>query len=353
MALVVFALAALLGVAALAIDIGMMEWARQRAQNVADAAALAGGQKMAATSDANSAVSQVVGANNESGGGVFQGVAVTVSPGSSVTVQGYVNAPLSFAPVVGYAPRSQDGAANTLSVSASATVTMQNVCSLPPGSPVAPFGLIGDDPTNSDPAVALVSSLLSGTKTLPPGVYQPTSSQVTLKMNVWSSPSSLALAGSFVPMQLSSVGTSYFDSIRMTTDQTLSVNQLLPNAALGSDNVAFTRQYLSARLSTSNTVYSHAYTSYDTWFNGGASALPDGVHPTDRLLILPVVSQSLKNQLAPVTIIAFAAFWVDQPVLSGSTNFIAQGRFIGMTLPGGIGGACSGAGGKMPPHLSS
>ena len=181
--LVVFALTALLGVAALALDIGMMEWARQQAQNAADAAALAGGQNMATTAGASAAATQVVGANN-AGGGAFQGVAITCNPGSAVTVQGYVNAPLSFAPAVGYAPRSIDGVPNTLSVSASATVTMQNVCSLPPGSGIAPFGVIGDDPTNPDPAVSLVSAVLSGAKTLPPGAYQPTSSQVTLKMNV-------------------------------------------------------------------------------------------------------------------------------------------------------------------------
>lgn len=350
--LVIFALAALLGVAALAIDIGMMEWARQRAQNVADAAALAGGQKMATVAGASDAATQVVGANN-TGGGVFQGVGITVNPGNSVTVQGYVNAPLSFAPAVSYTPRSTDGIANTLSVPATATVTMQNVCNLPPGSAVAPFGLIGDDPTNTDPAVAVVSALLSGAKTLPPGVYQPASSQVTLKMNVWTSKTTLYQAGSFVPMLLSGSSTSYFDSIRMTTDQTLSVNQQLPNVDLYHDNVAGTRQYLAARLAPSNTAFSHAFATYDTWFNAGGQELPDGIHPTDHLLILPVIAQSVKNQLAPVTIIAFAAFWVDQPVLSGTTNNIALGRFIGLALPGGSGGACSGAGGKTLPHLSS
>ncbi len=353
MLLVVFALTGLLGVAALALDVGMMEWAKQRAQNVADAAALAGGQKMAVAADATAAANQVVGANNI-GGGQFQGVAVTVSPGSAVTVQGYVNAPLSFASIVGYAPHSTDGIASTLSVPASATVTMQNVCSLPPGSAVAPFGLIGDDPTNPDPAVAVVSALLSGAKTLPPGAYQPSSSAVTLKLSVWDATGKLKQAGSFVPMLLSSIGTSYFASIRMTTDQALSANQLLPNAAVSYDNIDYTRQYLAARLSPSNTIFSHAYSTYDTWYNGGAQPLPDGTHPADHLLIVPIIVQSLKNQLAPVTIIAFAAFWVDQPYPTGTAgNAVALGRFIGLTPPGGVGGACSGAGSKTPPRLSS
>ena len=339
--------------AALAIDVGMMEWARQRAQNCADAAALAGGQAMSTASGASVAAGQVVGANNASGA-VFGNVTVTTVPGASVMVQGYVNAPLSFAPIVGYAPRSTDGAANTLSVPARATVTMQNVCSLPPGSPVAPFGLIGDDPANPDPAVAQVSALLSGTKTLPPGVYQPAAGQVTLKLDVWTMPSKLVQAGSFIPVNLSSTGTSYFDTVRMTTDQTLSANQTLLNAPPSSDNVALTRQYLAARLSPSNTVYSHSYSTYDAWFSGGGRELPDGIHPADHLLIVPVVAQSIKNQLAPVTIIAFAVFWVDQPYAQGTGgNGIALGRFIGLAAQGGVAGVCSGAGSETPPRLSA
>ena len=44
------------------------------------------------------------------------------------------------------------------------------------------------------------------------------------------------------------------------------------------------------------------------------------------MLIVPVVSQSARNMLAPVTIIAFATFFVDQPyppALSG--NGVALG----------------------------
>ena len=173
-------------------------------------------------------------------------------------------------------------------------------------------------------------------------------------MNVWDSTGNLKQAGSFVPILLSGSGTSYFDSIRMTTDQTLSANQSLLNVTLAYDNVSYTRQYLAARLSASNTTFSHTYTTYDAWFNGGGQVLPDGTHPADHLLIVPVVTQSAKNQLAPVTILAFAAFWVDQPYPTGTPgNTVALGRFIGLALPGGVGGVCSGAGGKTPPRLSS
>ncbi len=349
--LVVFALTALLGVAALAIDIAMMTLARQRAQNVADAAALAGAANSATASQASTAATQVVTANNANGT-AFGGASVALGAGSSVTVQGYVNAPLSFAPAVGYTPTSTDGIANTLSVSATATASVQNVCSLPPGSPIAPFGVIGDDPTNTDPAIAYVSALLSGAKTVTPGVYQPTSAQVVLKMNLWSG-SNLVVAGSFTPILISGSGMAYFNTISQTSDQTLSANQTLPNVPLSYDNVSFTRQYLAARLSVSNTAYSHAYSTYDAWFNAGGLELPTGTLPEDHLLIVPVVSQSAKNQLAPVTILAFATFFVDQPYpMSQTGNGVALGRFIGLTVANGSGGGCSGAGDKTLPRLT-
>jgi len=349
--LVLFALVALLGVAALTLDVGMMEWARQRAQNSVDAAALAGGQKLASGAEAADAALSVAAANSASGG-VLERVGITVSPGRSVTVQGHVNAPLSFAPVVGFAPRSNEGTANMLSVSASATVTQQSVCGLPVGSAAVPFGVVGDDPASTDPAVAFVSAVLSGAKVLTPGAAQPLSSQVNLSLRVWNSTGRLVQAGSFVPLLLSRTGTSYFDSIRLTTDQPLAVSQVLPNAGLPSDDVTFTRQYLAARLSFSNGDYSHALPTYDRWLAAGGKALAGG-KPVDHVLILPIIAQSVKDQLAPVTILSFAAFWVDQPVLSGPSGTVAVGRFIGLSLPGGTGGVCSDTGLETPPRLST
>jgi hypothetical protein len=349
--LVLFALVALLGMAALTLDVGMMEWAKQRAQNSVDAAALAGGQKLASGVEATDAASSVAAANS-AGGGPLEGVGIIVSPGRSITVEGHVNAPLSFAPVVGFAPRSSEGAANTLSVPASATVTQQNVCGLPSGSAAVPFGVVGDDPASMDPAVVFVSALLSGAKVLTPGASQPVSSQVNLSLRVWDSNGKLAQAGNFVPLLLSSTGTSYFDSIRLTTDQPLGVSQVLPNAGPSSFDLSYTRTYLAARLSPSNTAYSHAFAYYDPWLAAGGKALAEG-KPVDHVLIIPIVAQSVKNQLAPVTILAFAAFWVDQPVLSGTSSAVAVGRFIGLSLPGGSGGICSDTGLNTPPRLST
>lgn len=347
--LVVFVLTALLGAAALALDLGLMGLARQRAQSVADAAALAGAQAPGAE---GVAAASVMAANNASGS-AFRGAATAVNADGSVTVRGYVNAPLAFAPAVGYAPRSADGAANTLSASASATAAMQNVCALPAGMPVAPFGIIGDDPTNSDPAIAAVVVLLSGKKTLTPGAYQPVSSQVTLYLNIWDSGTgNLTATGNFDPLLISGAGASYVSTIRQTSDQTISAGQTLPTAPPPVNDIDNTRFNVAARLSPSNTAYSHQYATYDAWFAAGSPLLPDGLHPEDHFMILPIVSQAVKNKQGNVTVIAFALFFVDQPFARGTPgNYIVRGRFVGLTVPGGAGGACAGAGGKTPPTL--
>ena len=271
----------------------------------------------------------------------------------SVTVRGYVNAPLSFAPAVGYAPTSTDGVANTLSVSASATAALQNVCGLPPGMPVAPFGVIGDDSSNPDPAVAYVATLLSGAKTLTPGAYQPVSSQVTLYLNVWNnSTGNLSANGSFDPLLLSGSGAAYVNTIRQTSDQPLSAGQTLPTAPPPVNDINSTRSNVAARLAPSNTAFSHKYATYDTWFAAGNPLLPDGQHPEDHLLIVPVISQAVKNKQGNVTILAFALFFIDQPFLAGASgNNIVRGRFIGLSIPTASGGACASVGGKASASL--
>ena len=340
--LLAFCLVALLGMAALAVDVALMTLARQRAQNVADAAALAGAQSLVAGGLPSPAATQVVTAN-----GTFSGTTVTTSAAGAVTVAGYVNATLAFAPAVGYAPRSNDGLANTLSVPASATAAT-NLCGAQAGSPVAPFGVIGDDPTNTDSTIAYVSALLSGAKTAAPNVYQPTSTQVTLTLNGFDNTGALAVRGSFDPLMISAKGAAYFSTISQTSDQTLSAGQVIPSTTLAYDNTGFTRQYLAARMSGSNTAYSHKYATYDTWFAAGSPVIPTGgTVPEDHLLILPIVSQSVKNKLAPVTILTFAVFFVDQPYPPGAVgNGIALGRIVSLTLPGGTSGPCSGTGSK-------
>ena len=339
--LLLFLLTGLLGAAALAIDLSVMDAARQRAQAVADAAALAG-----STSPATAGVSaaSVIAANNASGA-TFTGASVTTSSGGAVTVRGSVNAPLSFAPAVGFAPTGADGAANTLTVSASATAGAGSACTIPPGMPVAPFGIIGDDPANTDPAVAYVSALLSGAKTLTPGAYQPASSQVMLRLNLWDPTGKLSVAGSFDPLLLSGAGAGYQNTIYGKSDQALSAGQALSTPPLAFDNSALTQAGVAARLAPTNTQFTHAATSYDAWFSGGQPQT-DG-----HLMLVPVISQTAKNRPGTVSILAFATFFISQPV-KDSTNNIVYGRFVGVTLPGASGGVCASLGTATPPRLT-
>lgn len=344
--LVLFLLTGLLGAAALAIDLSTMDAARQRAQVVADAAALAGA---ASPASAASAAGSVIAANNAVGT-TFGGATVTAAANGAVTVRGSVNAPLSFAPAIGYAPTGADGSANTLTVSASATAAMSAACSLPVGMPVAPFGVIGDDPANADPAVAFVSMLLSGAKTLTPGAYQPASTQVMLRLNLWDSAGTLRVPGSFDPLLISGTGAGYRDTIGQMSDQPLSAGQVFSTPPLIYDKTALTREGIAARLAPSNTQFrniSYPVVTYDTWFNGS--------HPQNdgHFMLIPVISQAAKNKPGNVSIIAFATFFISQvPPPQDTSNNIVYGRFLSVSVPGASGGDCTSIGTLTPPHLT-
>ena len=216
--IVLFALTVLLGMAAVAIDAAAMYGARQRAQNVADAAAMAGSRFLPTTSTATTAANQVITANNANGTSftltsisyttantpsvtLDDGTTQNVGANNAITVTGYVNAPLSFAPIIGYSPTSTDGLAKTCSISATATVYISNACTLPAGTPVGPFAVVADDPSSSDASVAYMASLLStasSSQTPAANTYQPVSKQITLKVAQWQN-GSLDAGGNFVP----------------------------------------------------------------------------------------------------------------------------------------------------------
>lgn len=339
--LVLFLLTGLLGAAALAIDLSTMDAARQRAQVVADAAALAGA---ASPASANAAAASVIAANNAVGT-AFTGATVTASASGAVSVHGSVNAPLSFAPAVGYAPIGADGSANTLTVSASATAALGTACSLPVGMPVAPFGIIGDDPANTDPAVALVSALLSGAKKLTPGAYQAASTQVMLRLNLWDSTGTLKTPGSFDPLLISGTGAGYQSTILHLSDQPLFAGMALSTPALAYDNAMLTQQGIAARLAPSNTQFTHTAATYDAWYSAGQPQ-NDG-----HLMLIPIITQAVRNKPGAVSVIAFATFFISQPVQDGSSN-IVYGRFLSVVVPGASGGACTSAGTLTPPHLT-
>ena len=391
--LTALALTALLGAAALATDLAVIYGARRRAQAIADSAAMAGGQLLPNTARATATAAAVIAANS-TGGGAFSatsmtspgsvtqddGTTVSVGAGGSLLVQGTVDAPLAFGPAVGYQPTSRTGTANTLSVPAEAAVVFGNACGLPAGMGVTPFGLIGDDPNNADPTARYVATLLSttaGAQTPQPKTYQPTTSYggqpLVLRQNVWSN-GTLVIAGNFDPLQLSA-GTTYQNSIYSLSSGPLSSGQSLTPQA--SATISLSQSGLGARLSPSNTQFTHDYAAtpaYINWFFGSQNLPvdtsqpsvtdpntgqtyfyrvdPHRQEPTDaHVLIVPIIGQSVRSGTGPVTILAFAAFFVEQTYSNKNNNAVAQGRFIGLTLPTASGGTCAGAGDTTPPRL--
>lgn len=133
-------------------------------------------------------------------------------------------------------------------------------------------------------------------------------------------------------------------------------------------------------MSQSNTSFTHDYTvnpanqsgsTYPLWFfgdpglpvdnslapvtDGGTTYYyrqdPHRQEMTDaHVLMLPVVRAAAGNPPGTVTVVAFAAFYAEQPYSNRANNAIALGRFIGMIAPG-TGGGCAGAGDKTPPRL--
>ena len=387
--LTVVTLTALLGAAALAVDVGLLYGARRRAQDTADAAALAGGPLLPNVMQATAAANAIIGANNAasvtfvvkgitSPASVTQddGTTAAVGAGNALVVQGYVDAPLAFGPVVGFQPSSQTGQANTFSVSAQAAVVLQNACGLPPGVGVAPFAVVGDDPNSPDTTAQYAAALLStatNAQTPSANTYQSVTTSggqaIVLRQNVWSN-GTRVFAGNFDPVQFGGQG--YASSINNTSGVALSDGQILSTQA--NATITLTQQYLGARLSPSNTQFRHDYTTYTDWFFGGHALPVDTSQPpvtdsntgqtysyhvdphrqelTDaHVLIVPVVSQSVRNGTGPVTILAFAAFFVEQSYVNKNNNAIAQGRFVGLTLPSASGGACTGAGDRTSPRL--
>ncbi len=367
-------LAVLLGMAALAVDLGTIYAARQRAQAIADAAVLAGGMSLpdTGTGSAAQAAINLVSANGCPTANFTTALPTTithddstiqtVNAGTALTVQGYVDAPLAFAPLVGDSPTAQDGTANTLSVTARATVLTQPICGLPAGngslgsgSSAVPLGLAYDDP--------LIAPLLSTTanaKTPMPGVLQPVSSQVTLVLNGHDTSGKSVMAISLDPQAF--IGSSNLaNAFRMTTTQALTAGQTV---TITSNALPTTiKTGIGARLSSSNTAFTHHYTSsvgtqssspYPLWFSGQSSSTAAHAQEAtdDHIMILPVIKEPSGGATGPAPIVAFAVFFMESPSSSSNqTTLLGAGRLIGLTLSSDSGGVCTGAGSVTPPQL--
>jgi hypothetical protein len=385
MVYILLATVMMLGMAAIAVDMAMIYAARRRAQTVADAAALAAGPLLPNSALSTIAAQSVATANN-SGAPAFNiislayasgsntnitlddGTSMALAGGAAITVTGYVDAPLSFAPVIGYRPKSKTNKANTLSVLASATIIVRSACGLPGGMGMGPFGLVADDPNSNNADVAYIATLLTtaqNSQTPMPNTYQPVDKQLPLKVSRWQN-GTIQTGGNFGALDLGGSGAnSYSDDIMIPSSQTFSVGQEIPTKT--GNMVGPTRDGVLGRLDSNNPHFTHNYTNYIDWFFGDQTLAVDTSLPsvtengqtyyyrkdphrqelTDaRVMVLPLISQPSKNGRAGAVILAFAAFFIE----TVNDNDIT-GRFIGIMMPNGGSGTCTGGGTYQWPRL--
>jgi len=370
---------ALCGVAALAIDEGLIWNARNRAQLVADSAALAAAKDLTSSSDSGEVqaaktgvqtdVNNVVNAYATNGNIAIVGTptvtyptsykpdcgdntttcnstAVNASGAQVATVQVTVRAPAAFGAVVGQ---------NGVNVKAKATVMM---AALGGYGTTVPWGPIADqsNPNTGDSSLDAdliwlydIANGITPSNGIPPkpGIYQTKS--ITLKATTMSG-STVQSAGNFGEIDLlnSSGGNDYRTNIGYNSSQSIQIGDTL--SLLTGNKQGPTSQGISDRLSTSTpNGLDHYFSTYDDWFYGRSTypaigtdgttghtiyADPYRQDPRDaRVIVVPLISSPGKNGSANVTVLGFAVFFMEATV-NGNGKGVVTGRFIGMTLDG-------------------
>ncbi|MBI2844113.1 MAG: Tad domain-containing protein [Armatimonadetes bacterium] len=316
----------LIGMVALVVDIGRLYAAKQRAQNVADASALAGGSYLDGTPDCKGEVTteaEDVGTQNNNatqswkveptGGGSpvtvsfptsvlkADGTTVTVNEGDAVRVDCRVHVEYGFGKIFGL-----DGS----SPSASAIVMVTPVTTI----------------TSPDlvPWVVPNTKIWNEENPLEPGEI------TTLKVCSTQDPDAFVGSGNFLAISYAgdSGGNDYRNRIMGTADPiTLSVYDTLTAVDSKPGNmIGPTKQGMEYRI-TGDTW------TYETWVQEGETT---GVYPdTSRLVIVPIVEDlsGAGTGLTELTVVGFAAFFIDS---YDPDTRIVEGRFVSATDIAGI-----------------
>jgi hypothetical protein len=378
----------LCGIAAIVIDEGFMWMAKQRAQNIADAGAIAAIHALSDshgnTSAAMTAGMAVVNGNNAGNRVLFKpnavdssgnsayitfptsytaddGTVVTLNPGTAVRVDGYLNAPAPLGNVVGFAPSGKDGSLSSVSVPAHAIALISNLTYTYVGVPFAP---VADQPNSTDPTLSYLASLL--TNPPPFGTYQ--TKEVILK-SATSGGSTIATSGNFgaVDFPGTSGGSAYRDAIAHGSSAGVYVGQTLSTET--GNMVGPTVQGMNDRLNPNNNSFTHDFSSYDQWYFGRSTypaadpptvTTSDGVthnsykdpekqNTTDaHLAVVPLITSPGSNGHTGVTVLGFGVFFIDN-TNPGASPDVVSGRFIGMVVKGR--GGPSGGGGTYTVSL--
>jgi len=383
---------ALCGVAALAVDEGLMWTARNKAQVVADAMALAIERDLTASTDASvisaAQSSAATDADNiakaYSSNGNIQVVRNTTdshyevitfpstySPdcgsgdtctaqtltnnGQIATVSVTVKAPAAFGAVFGR---------SSVNVKAHATVITAPVGgyrNAVPWAPVASESNPNTGDSSLDADLLWLYDIAHGItpvdgKPTTPDVYQ--TKEIILKATDMSG-STVQSPGNFGAVDLigASGGNDYRTNIGYNSSQDIEIGDTI--TLLTGNKVGPTQQGIDDRLSTNTTPsngMNHNFTNYDDWFYGrstypakldkNGNPMVDATtghtiyndpyiqDPHDaRIAVLPLIRAPWKTGSASVTVIGFAVFFIEQKATGNSQNVVV-GRFVGMSLDG-------------------
>ena len=389
---------ALCAVAALAVDEGIIWMTRNKAQIVADSAALAAARDLSTSSPSTALIAANADAKNVATAYSSVGKIVLVSDptvtfptsytpdcgdinttckpvayssGSLAKVQVTVRAPAAFGAVVG-----QSG----VNVKATAYVQTVGVSSY---SSAVPWGLVADNnnPNTGDHSLDqdliwlydIYHNITPPDGTDPAiGVYQ--THQITLK-DIQMNGSTIQSDGNFGAIDLvnSNGGNDYRTNIGNNSSQNINIGDVI--STLTGNKQGPTGQGIDDRLLSTNTAFDHYFSSYDDWFYG-RSTYPAAIDPstgrtlTDaatghtiyadpyrqdahdaRVVVVPLITTPGKNGSSSVTVLGFAVFFMES--IPNSNKGDVTGRFIGMNVDGSAptGSGTGGGGGAVTSQL--
>ena len=342
-----FALAGLCGVSALALDEGYMWYARNKAQMVADSAALAW-----ATSGNSDARTKVITAYQSHGARfTLDTVKTNNTDKTKFIVYGTVQSPAVFGGVVGQGRGT--------AVPAHATAT-----SLPAGKVYssAPWGPVADQPnpdSSLDPTLRSDLIFLNSLLTNPPANFTYQTRQITLKA-INMSGSTIGTMGNFGAIDLTAAngGNDYRTNIGYNSSDPIEVGDQL--TTLTGNKVGPTQQGMTDRLNPTlyppngmNSTYVTSSNPYNDWFYGRSTYPLDYTDSSgnryykdpsrqdvndDHLVVLPLITTPGKNGSAYVTVLGFAVFFIENTNPGGNSQNVVTGRFVGMNIAGAAGG---------------
>jgi len=309
--MMVIALTAMLGAAALSVDVGRAMVAAQRAQDVADAAALAGGATLRVPTDAIVVAQQCVAANNEPNQGDHI-TCVYVPNSASSDIQYY--GPYTYVPTYGWL----GWAAKAIQVKTHVTVPYT-------------FGrALGLTETTITRRATAIRGPVGGCPISPIWISHPTEYRYGEYQN-------LLMAGG--PHYAEIPGN--FGWLSLPEGVTASWRDVLAGLPLSDDDLEAMFRDIG------DLVYGYPGLSVGQWVAGLESRIEraatgtwagetwDSCSPNNpRIIIVPLVTYiSGTGSGATFRIEKFGAFWLDSVTSSGNPKHI-DGRFIRYTLPG-------------------